>query len=234
VIIYIFYTDGDSCTAGRHRLCFALRRRVTELYAQLHVDVVPRIARIVCVTLLAKFELLHTIGNFNACISSDLVHWLRTCLDRLLTAGHLVKVQEEGAEISRATICPSNPHVAVVAGFDSGRFNLKIQDKPALELFSSDSLKQARQHFRDYARFLLPGIMLQIAFRLELMTRGTRRTVLEIADAAIQWVIESQHDGGRLVIGLRGASRREGRSQCCRTTRRCGGRASSWLRSCGS
>jgi hypothetical protein len=114
----------------------------------------------------------------------------------LLTAGHVVKVREEGAEISQATICASNPGAPVVAGFDSGRFNLKIQDKPALVLFSSDSLKQAREHFRDYARFLLPGVMLQIAMRLELMTRETRLTVLEIADAAIQWVIESQHDEG--------------------------------------
>jgi predicted lipid carrier protein YhbT len=133
-------------------------------------------------------------------------------VDRLLTADHVIKVKKEGAEISQATICASNPHAPVVAGFDSGKFNLKIQDKPALELFSSDSLKQAREHFRDYARFLLPGVMLQIAFRLALMTRETRLTVLEIADAAIQWVIESQHDAGRLSDRFEGR-KKTGRAQ---------------------
>jgi hypothetical protein len=207
-LVRFIYTDGDNCTSSRHRLYYALRREVTALYAQLHDDVEPRIARIVCVTLHDKFELLNTLGTFNACISSDLTHWLRTMLDRLLTPGHTIQITAGGPAISQKTICEAIPGARVVAGFDSGKFNLKIQDKPALELFTSASLKQARNRFPDYARFLLPGTMLQAAFRIELMTRATRFTVLEIADAVEQWLIEYQHDSGRL--GDRFEGRRHG------------------------
>jgi hypothetical protein len=58
------------------------------------------------------------MGTFNACISADLVHRLRTCLDRLLTTGHVVKVKEESAWISQASICASNSHAPVVAGLE--------------------------------------------------------------------------------------------------------------------
>jgi hypothetical protein len=116
-LVRFIYTDGDSCTAARQRLYCALRRRITELYSQLHIGVDPRIARIVLVTLRDKFELLNAVGTFNACISSDLIHWLRTCLDRLLTTDHVLKVRFDGPEISQDTVCAAIPDASVVAGF---------------------------------------------------------------------------------------------------------------------
>jgi hypothetical protein len=107
-----------------------------------------------------------------------------------------------GPEVTQQAIREKVEGALVVSLFDMNKFNCKILDGPALQLFSVNNCRLALAHFPEYAQWLFPCTLLQVVMRVEFITRRTRVTLLEMAHAALQRLIADRHDGGRLADRL--------------------------------
>jgi hypothetical protein len=201
----ITWTDGDPSRSAEHRVQYGVRVLVRESLRFWHGGDDPRLLRIVHVTLTEKMQVLRTVGVFRCYLAADVLHWLRTLRLRLLDAGHLVAMAEGRDSLTRDAILRAIPEALGIAGHDPIARNIKMQDTPAVDMFTLDSWLTAARALPDYARWLTLGMLVQLVWRVEPFSRPTRFLLMEMADAVVEWLLDHDADGGRLAERFRRA-----------------------------
>jgi hypothetical protein len=125
--------------------------------------------------------------------AAGFVHFLRGCMTRLFDEGHTVKMTSAGPEITQEPIREKVEGALVVDLFDATRFNQKILDAPAVQLFSVRNCRLACESFPEYAQWLFLGTLPQRVMTVELLTRRARIGLLEMTHAALQGRISGRH-----------------------------------------